>query len=125
VVTNVDAAIGQMKKLRALGVRLAMDDFGTGYSSLSHLRRLPIDVLKIDQTFVQHLGINAEDTSLVRTIIALGLDLGMNVVAEGVETETQLQLLLGLGCDVAQGYLLARPVLFEDALLALEQRPLG
>jgi EAL domain-containing protein (putative c-di-GMP-specific phosphodiesterase class I) len=73
--------------------------------------------------FVQHLGINAEDTSLVRTIIALGLDLGMNVVAEGVETEMQLQLLLG--CDVAQGYLLARPVLFEDALLALEQRPSG
>jgi diguanylate cyclase (GGDEF)-like protein/PAS domain S-box-containing protein len=116
VVKDIDTAISRMKKLRELGVRLAMDDFGTGYSSLSHLRRLPIDVLKIDRAFVEHLGINAADTALVGTIVRLGLDLGMSVIAEGVETQAQLELLEGLGCAVAQGFLLARPVLLEEAM---------
>jgi diguanylate cyclase (GGDEF)-like protein/PAS domain S-box-containing protein len=119
VVRDLDLAISRMTKLRELGVRLAMDDFGTGYSSLSHLRRLPVNVLKIDKAFVQHLGVNAADTALVRTIIALGHDLGMEVIAEGVETQSQLEVLGELHCGVAQGFLLARPVLLEEATRTL------
>lgn len=93
-----------MNALHHLGIKLSIDDFGTGYSSLSYLKRLPIDTLKIDKSFVDGLGAEADDTSIVQAIISLARTLGMDVLAEGVETEAQLQALIDLGCDYGQGF---------------------
>jgi diguanylate cyclase (GGDEF)-like protein/PAS domain S-box-containing protein len=98
-----------IEDLKALGVTIALDDFGTGWSSLANLRRFPVDVLKIDRSFVAGLGIVDDDTEVVRATIGLGHALHMTVVAEGVETEAQAQLLRQLGCDCAQGWLFGRP----------------
>ena len=100
--------------LKEAGVRISIDDFGMGYSSLSYLKRLPADILKIDRTFIAGLGEDLEDTAIVRMIIELAHTLGLEVVAEGVETEGQLQILRELGCDMAQGYYFARPLLSEE-----------
>ncbi|MEO6444314.1 MAG: EAL domain-containing protein [Gemmatimonadaceae bacterium] len=99
-----------LHELKALGVTLALDDFGTGYSSLSYLQRFPIDVLKIDRSFVAAMSHGSCDSRLVRSIVALGHSLDMRIVAEGVETETQLAMLRALGCSMGQGYLFARPM---------------
>ncbi len=101
-------------QLRAAGVSVAIDDFGTGYSSLTYLRQLPIDVLKIDRAFIMNAEHDHRDAELVRTIIALGRALNLAVVAEGVETSGQLELLRGMGCDLAQGYLFSRPLPAAD-----------
>ena len=103
------AGLKVLQDLRSLGVELAIDDFGTGYSSLSYLKRFPVDVLKIDRSFVDGLGDDPEDTAIVTAIISLGRALGLRVVAEGVETERQLAELRRLGCDRAQGFMFARP----------------
>ena len=103
------AGLKVLQDLRGLGVELAIDDFGTGYSSLSYLKRFPVDVLKIDRSFVDGLGDDPEDTAIVTAIISLGRALGLRVVAEGVETERQLAELRRLGCDRAQGFMFARP----------------
>jgi EAL domain-containing protein (putative c-di-GMP-specific phosphodiesterase class I) len=99
-----------MSQLRALGVRLSIDDFGTGYSSLSYLRRFSVDTLKIDQSFVSTMRGAPENCAIVSTIVTLGRNLGLQVVAEGVETADQLETLRSFGCDAAQGYFFSRPV---------------
>ncbi|HKU72371.1 MAG TPA: diguanylate cyclase, partial [Pyrinomonadaceae bacterium] len=107
---NIDAAVGLLTQLRELGVQLSIDDFGTGYSSLSYLQRFPIDTLKIDRSFVTQMMENEENLAIVRTIVALAQNLGMDVVAEGVETEDQLRLLRKLECENGQGYLFSTPL---------------
>lgn len=111
------ATMQTIHALKALGVRLSMDDFGTGYSSLSYLHRLPITELKIDRSFVADLGSRESALPLCKAFVQIGVSLGMTVVAEGVETETQRLLLMAQGCQVAQGYLFSRP-LMADALEA-------
>jgi EAL domain-containing protein (putative c-di-GMP-specific phosphodiesterase class I) len=103
-------------------VSIFIDDFGMGYSSLAYLKRLPADALKIDHSFVKGLGEDVEDTAIVHTIIELAHTLGLEVIAEGVETEEQAALLKEMGCDLAQGYHFARPLPPEDipAVLALD-----
>src|ERR1700752_5330215 len=107
---NLDAAVGLLTQLRELGVQLSIDDFGTGYSSLSYLQRFPIDTLKIDRSFVTQMMENEENLAIVRTIVALAQNLGMDVVAEGVETEDQLRLLRKLECENGQGFLFSTPL---------------
>ena len=96
-------------QLKSLGVRLAIDDFGTGYSSLSYLHRFPIDILKIDRSFVGRLINSSNGPELARAVITLGETLGLDTVAEGIESEPQVEALLNLGCVAGQGYLFARP----------------
>ena len=103
-------ALQILRRLSAAGVRLSLDDFGTGYSSMSYLRELPVDELKVDRTFVTDMTGDVKDHLLVRTAVELGHNLGLSVVAEGVEDESTMSALGQLGCDVAQGYLLARPM---------------
>jgi EAL domain-containing protein (putative c-di-GMP-specific phosphodiesterase class I) len=103
-------ASGVLGALRTLGASLAIDDFGTGYSSLSLLRELPVDTLKIDRSFVSGMRTGRGDEAIVRSVVALGRDLGLTVVGEGVETRAELDALTEFGCDVAQGFLIARPV---------------
>ncbi|MGE4293015.1 MAG: putative bifunctional diguanylate cyclase/phosphodiesterase, partial [Desulfovibrio sp.] len=104
-----------LNKLKEVGVGLCIDDFGTGYSSLSYLQRFPIDVVKIDRSFVTGLEHDRDSRTIVNTVISLGLALGLKVVAEGVETPEQLDILQQAGCRYAQGYLFSRPVSAEDA----------
>ncbi|MGX6607406.1 putative bifunctional diguanylate cyclase/phosphodiesterase [Micromonosporaceae bacterium Da 78-11] len=110
LLTDTQENLAHLLRLKALGVLLAMDDFGTGYSSLAYLRRFPMDVLKVDRSFVDRLGGDREDEALVRTIVRLGQRFGMTTVAEGIEDATQLAILQEMGCDFAQGYYLSRPV---------------
>ncbi|HJT67974.1 MAG TPA: diguanylate cyclase [Pyrinomonadaceae bacterium] len=107
---NIEAAVKLLTQLRNLGVQLSIDDFGTGYSSLSYLQRFPIDTLKIDRSFVTQMMENEENLAIVRTIVALAQNLGMDVVAEGVETEDQLSLLRKLECENGQGFLFSTPL---------------
>ncbi len=109
VMDNIETATEMLKQLRLLGVQLSIDDFGTGYSSLSYLHRFPIDTLKIDRSFVTQMTNNNENAEIVRTIVMLAQNLGMDVVAEGVETSEQLALLRKLNCENGQGYFFSRP----------------
>jgi EAL domain-containing protein (putative c-di-GMP-specific phosphodiesterase class I) len=104
-----------LMELRAIGVKLAIDDFGTGYSSLSYLRELPMNVLKIDKSFVDGIGISEQRLALVEGIIRIARTLDLNVIAEGIETEIQRDLLVSMGCQFGQGYLLAMPVEADHA----------
>lgn len=107
---DIERSIIVLGQLKEMGVQLAVDDFGTGHSSMMYLKRLPIDVLKIDRSFVAGLGLNADDSSIVRAISSLGAALNLAVVAEGVETETQLEALSGLHCNYGQGFLWTPPL---------------
>ncbi|PIY25902.1 MAG: diguanylate cyclase, partial [Comamonadaceae bacterium CG_4_10_14_3_um_filter_60_75] len=113
---DLPAVLDKIARIRALGVRFSLDDFGTGYSSLAHLKRLGMDQLKIDQSFVRDLNADPEGQVIAETIIYLGHNFGMQVIAEGVETEAQYQLLAHLGCDAFQGYLFAKPAAAESLL---------
>ena len=119
LVTDIEGIIAKMTQLKALGVGFSLDDFGTGYSSLSYLRRLPMDQLKIDQSFVRDVLTDAGDASIARTIVALGQSLGLNVIAEGVETEAQRDFLAANGCQCYQGYFYSRPLPIADFTLYL------
>ncbi|SMF89036.1 diguanylate cyclase/phosphodiesterase [Azospirillum oryzae] len=115
IVTDHDQARAILERFHALGVALCMDDFGTGYSSLSQLSRLPFDVLKIDKSFISALGTDPRQESLLRGIVELAHRIGLEVVAEGIETETEREVVTRVGCDYAQGYLFARPLSVADA----------
>jgi EAL domain-containing protein (putative c-di-GMP-specific phosphodiesterase class I) len=116
---NIEEIINKMHEIQALGVGFSMDDFGTGYSSLQYLKRLPLDQIKIDQSFVRDITTDPNDASIVQTIIVMAGTLGLSVVAEGVETEVQREFLELRGCTHFQGYLFGRPVpiaQFEELL---------
>jgi EAL domain-containing protein (putative c-di-GMP-specific phosphodiesterase class I) len=112
---DADVTVATMQALKVMGVALAIDDFGTGFSSLSYLKRFPIDRLKVDQSFVRDLTSDPDDAAISQAVISLGHSLGLKVIAEGVETDAQLALLAGYGCDEVQGYLVSRPVPVQEA----------
>ena len=114
LVDDVEGVIAKMALLKNQGVRFSLDDFGTGYSSLAHLKRLPLDQLKIDQSFVRDVLVDPNDATIARTVIALGQSMGLNVIAEGVETEGQHDFLRAHGCDAFQGYLFSRPLPLDE-----------
>jgi len=118
---DFEAALKTLTELRAMGVKIAIDDFGTGYSSLSYLRRLPLDKLKLDQSFIRDAEKNPGDVAITRAVITMAQSLELAVVAEGVETQAQLDLLLSLGCTMVQGFLLGRPLPAADTAALLRQ----
>ncbi|MNP14666.1 Phytochrome-like protein cph2 [compost metagenome] len=121
VIQNLEDTIAKMHTLKKLGVSFAMDDFGTGYSSLTYLKRLPVDALKIDQSFIRDATQDPNDAEIVRAIVAMARSLDLAVIAEGVETSEQLAFLEKLGCHLYQGYLYSRPLpLIEFRKLLLE-----
>ena len=115
IVENSDAVISILKQFRAMGVKLSMDDFGTGYSSLSYLHKLPINTLKIDRSFVSQMTEETESAEIVKTIVLLAKNLHLDIVAEGIETAEQHQILRDLGCEFGQGYHFSKPLNVEDA----------
>lgn len=119
---NTDESIDAMKAIKKTGVRISIDDFGTGYSSLSYLKKFPVDILKIDQAFIRECQLNREDAAICKAIITLGKSLGLLIVAEGVETEAQLDFLKFNGCDIYQGYYFSRPIPVETIPPLMEQR---
>jgi len=124
VMEDTDAAQRELAQLKNIGLRISIDDFGTGYSCLSYLRRFPIDVLKIDRSFVREIGSSRDGESIIDAIISLAKSLRLETVAEGVETAAQLHYLLDHGCHVVQGFLFGKPMdmhLIEPLLAALEQ----
>jgi EAL domain-containing protein (putative c-di-GMP-specific phosphodiesterase class I) len=118
---DVDVAIKLLHSLKEMGVKLSIDDFGTGYSSLSYLKRLAVNKLKIDQSFVRDLTEDANSAAIVRAIIQLGQTLQLTVIAEGVETDAQLAFLRNYGCDEVQGYLFSRPIPAADFVALLKK----
>ena len=124
LIGNAEEAIECFEQWRALGVHIAVDDFGTGYSSLSYLSRLPIDRLKLDRSFVQRMMFEKKTAAIVRSVLALGKELGITVLAEGIETESQFAMLQRLGCEQVQGFLFAKPMPAREAR-ALLSTPWG
>ena len=117
-----EQAFQSLAALRALGVRLSIDDFGTGYSSLTYLQRIEVHTLKIDLSFVRDMTTNPSNAAIVKTIVALGHSLGLDIIAEGVETQAQADALRALSCDVMQGYLVSPPLPVEQIARVLEER---
>jgi diguanylate cyclase (GGDEF)-like protein len=121
-IKDLDLAIGILESLREIGVKISLDDFGTGYSSLATLKHLPLDRLKIDRSFIRELRANTVDAGIVKTIVDLGHQLNLNVVAEGVETVEQLEFLRSINCDTVQGFLFSRPLPAVDLEMAIANR---
>jgi EAL domain-containing protein (putative c-di-GMP-specific phosphodiesterase class I) len=122
LIENPEFALERLAQWKRIGVRIALDDFGTGYSSLSYLSRLPVDRLKIDRSLIQRVITDSKTAAIVRALIALGEDLGFAVLAEGVETEAQFDMLMRMGCQQMQGYLLTHPVPACEVQTLLAQR---
>ncbi len=122
LVEDIDSTTQVVERLKQLGVRLAIDDFGTGYSSLLYLKRFPVGILKIDRSFIDGLGVDREDEVIVKAVIGVARALDIDLVAEGVETERQLEMLMELGCDYVQGYLFGRPCDAEAAEALLNRQ---
>ena len=118
---NISNTSQLLRQIRALGVSLSIDDFGTGYSSLAYLKRLPLNTLKIDRSFIQDIQTSSQDMEIVQAIIVMAHTLQLQVVTEGVETTEQLELLRHYGCDFIQGYLISRPVELDALPRVLEQ----
>jgi len=114
LVSNVESTIAKMTALKAHGVGFSLDDFGTGYSSLSYLKRLPLDQMKIDQSFVRDILGDPNDAAIAKMVVVLAQSLGLAVIAEGVEIEAQRDFLARLGCHAYQGYLFSRPLPLEE-----------
>jgi diguanylate cyclase (GGDEF)-like protein len=123
VMDDVEEAIAILEKLKQLDLRLSMDDFGTGFSSFSYLHRFPMDTLKVDRSFVSNMNESTKNCEIVSTIIMLAHKLGMDVVAEGIETEQQMKTLQSLGCEYGQGYFFSKPLAKDHALKLLSQNP--
>jgi EAL domain-containing protein (putative c-di-GMP-specific phosphodiesterase class I) len=121
LVQDTASTAAVLEALRDMGVRLALDDFGTGFSSLSHLKRFPIDMLKIDQSFVRDLALGSGDASIVGAVISMAESLNLQVVAEGVETPEQFELLKEQGCPEAQGFYFSHPAVAEDVTQLLRR----
>ena len=120
---NAEQTTQTLADLKALRIGISIDDFGTGYSSLSYLHRFPTDSVKIDRSFITQMGPGARDPSIVRTIVGLAHDLGMQVVAEGIETEAQASALRGMRCEFAQGFFFSQPVSLAEATQMLKSSP--
>jgi len=125
IMEDVQGSIEKLNALRALGMSIAVDDFGTGYSSLAYLARLPVATLKIDRAFISKMTEEANAATVVQTIISLAHSLGLDVVAEGVETAEQANLLRLFGCDQMQGYLFSKPLPLERMTALLQARAIG
>jgi EAL domain-containing protein (putative c-di-GMP-specific phosphodiesterase class I) len=125
IMEDSEAALERLESLKALGVRLAIDDFGTGYSSLSYLRRLPVDVLKVDKSFIDGIVGGGQAFALARVIVSIGQTLQLDTVAEGVELPAQATALKRMGCEVAQGFHFARPMVASEIASLLSARSIG
>jgi EAL domain-containing protein (putative c-di-GMP-specific phosphodiesterase class I) len=115
-------AVKLLRNLKTMGVRLTIDDFGTGYSSLAYLKRLPIDCVKIDASFIRGIPVDASDVAITETILAMAGSLGLKVVAEGVETHDQVRFLESRGCDEMQGYYFSKPLPAEELTAYLQEQ---
>lgn len=122
VVHNIDASLAKLLELKAIGVKLSIDDFGTGFSSLSYIKKFPLDTLKIDRCFVQHIDTDSQNRAIAKAIITMAKSLHFRTVAEGVETEGELKVLQDLGCDSIQGYFYSRPLPFDKFCKFIAER---
>ena len=119
---NIEETLSKLNELADLGIKISIDDFGTGYSSLSYLKKFPISKLKIDKSFVDDVCTRDDDAEIASTIIAMGHNLNMKVIAEGVETFEQLAFLQSRGCDEVQGYYYSKPLIFKDLVKYIEDK---
>jgi EAL domain-containing protein (putative c-di-GMP-specific phosphodiesterase class I) len=122
IMRNVNETIATLNDFKDMGISISVDDFGTGYSSLNYLKRFPLDNLKVDRTFVRDIPDNEDDVTITSAIIALAQSLGLGVVAEGVETESQLEFLEDSGCEIAQGYYFSKPLPADQFLTMLRHQ---
>ena len=125
LIKNIEDTIATMNALGEMGIQFSLDDFGVGYSSLQYLKKLPLNQLKIDQSFIRDIAEDSDDQAIVRTIIAMAKSLDLDAIAEGVESEPQRQFLLSYGCSNYQGYLFGKPVSISQFEASLRQGRLG
>ena len=114
IISNMGFAVERLKKLRRLGMKIALDDFGTGYSSLIHLKDMPIDIVKLDRDFVKSIEEYGKSAMIIKSLLSLTIDLNYEVVAEGIETNEQLEYLKKYKCKTGQGYLMSKPITIEE-----------